>query len=105
MRDPSHTRALTATELLATIAAVFERTVTEMETREVEVDVERWLTLTRTPAETANAIRADIRAELAGGQATGMRAFATDGKVMFCQTWAVITARFRNDSIDAPGAR
>ena len=97
LRDPSHTRALTFKELLDTVGAIPGITVAATESREVDVDVERWLSLTRTPPETAEAIRAAIRTELAGGPPTGLRAFAAGSNLMFRQTWAVITARYRDD--------
>ncbi|HKF89890.1 MAG TPA: class I SAM-dependent methyltransferase [Acidimicrobiia bacterium] len=90
-RDPSHTRALTADELERAI----ERAGTALEhtTRvDVRAPVERWLAQASTPPDVADAIRADLRAELAGGPPTGMRP-VHDGDLQYTQTWEIAVGR------------
>jgi SAM-dependent methyltransferase len=90
-RDPSHTRALTAGEL----ERALERAGTTVEhaTRvDVRAPVERWLAQASTPADVADAIRAELRAELAGGPQTGMRPVEDDG-LHYTQTWEIAVGR------------
>jgi SAM-dependent methyltransferase len=90
-RDPSHTRALTAGELERAV----ERTGVAVEhtTRvDVRAPVERWLAQASTPADVADTIRAELRAELAGGPATGMRPADDDG-LQYTQTWEIAVGR------------
>jgi SAM-dependent methyltransferase len=90
-RDPSHTRALTAGELERAVeraGAAVEHT-TQVDVR---APVERWLAQASTPSEVADAIRAELRAELAGGPATGMRPVDDDG-LQYTQTWEIAVGR------------
>ena len=61
--------------------------------RDVEVGVDAWLELAQTPARDAEQIRRDLRAELAGGEQTGLRPFRRGDDLMFRQQWliAVVT--------------
>jgi SAM-dependent methyltransferase len=91
-RDPSHTRALTPDELASVFASagleILHRTRTEP-----MLPVDRWLAQASTPTEIGNAIVADLRAELAGGPATGMRPVDQDGTLSYTQTWEIVVAR------------
>jgi SAM-dependent methyltransferase len=90
-RDPSHTRALTASELEHAV----ERAGTAVEhttTVDVRAPVERWLAQASPPADVAGAIRADLHAELAGGPPTGMRPVDDDG-LHYTQTWEIAVGR------------
>ena len=90
-RDPSHTRALTAAELERAV----ERAGTALEhtTRvDVRAPVERWLAQASTPAHVADAVSAELRAELAGGPPTGMRPVDDDG-LLYTQTWEIAVGR------------
>jgi ubiquinone/menaquinone biosynthesis C-methylase UbiE len=92
LRDPSHTRALPEGELIA----LFEDgslTVSHVDRREVELYVERWLGLSQTPQETGDRIKAALRRELDGGEATGLRPFVRGDELMFRHTWAVVIGR------------
>ena len=90
-RDPSHTRALTADELERAIEGA--GTALEHTTRvDVRAPVERWLAQASTPPDVADAIRADLRAELAGGPPTGMRP-VHDGDLQYTQTWEIAVGR------------
>ena len=90
-RDPSHTRALTAGELEDAVERA--GTVLEHTTKvDVRAPVERWLAQASTPADVADAIRAELRAELAGGPPTGMRPVDDDG-LHYTQTWEIAVGR------------
>ena len=88
LRDPSHTRALSPPEL---VALFVHAGLTELHSasRNIEVVFERWVEMTRTPADTVSAIRAELEAELAGGPPTGMRPFVDDGTLEFRHAWQV----------------
>jgi ubiquinone/menaquinone biosynthesis C-methylase UbiE len=90
-RDPSHTRALTADELEH---AVEEAGASLEHTTQVDVraPVERWLTQASTPPDVAESIRAELRAEVAGGPPTGMRP-VDDGGLHYTQTWEIAVGR------------
>src|SRR5215217_2435180 len=89
LRDPSHVRALSASELRALLE---ESGLTRARTtsRDVEVDVERWLTLAATPLARAREIRKELEADIAGAVRTGMRPFARHGVLKFIQTWVIV---------------
>jgi SAM-dependent methyltransferase len=92
LRDPAHTVALTPAEI-AKLCADAELNVEVCEARDVEVDCARWLALTDTPEQNAEAVRSALQSELSGGPATGMRPFERDGSLWFLQRWAVVLAR------------
>ncbi len=54
--------------------------------------VERWLAQASTPPDVADAIRAELRAELTGGPSTGMRP-VDDGELQYTQTWEIAVGR------------
>jgi SAM-dependent methyltransferase len=90
-RDPSHTRALTADELEAAVAASGATIVHTTQT-DVRAPVDRWLAQASTPADVADSIRGALRAELAGGPQTGMRPVNGDD-LGYTQTWEIVVAR------------
>ena len=95
-RDPSHTRALTAEEL----ERALERAGTTVEhttTVDVRAPVERWLAQASTPADVADAIRGQLRTELAGGPPTGMRP-VDDAGLHYTQTWEIAVGRVTTSS-------
>ena len=63
--------------------------------REVPMNVEGWLAQSLTPAAEAGAIRAELRSDLDGGTATGMRPLIKDGELHFLQDWHIAVARKR----------
>ena len=98
MRDPSHTRALTAGELLDLLATA-GRPVGSRTAREVDVDLDSWLELTRTPASARRTIARALALELDGGPATGMRPRKRAGRLSFVHTWALVQAGPRGRSV------
>lgn len=90
-RDPSHTRALTLTELTACVEAA-GLTISRTLTRDVESIADRWMEMTHTAPEARRAIVEAFEAELGGGPPTGMRPFRRDGELRFLHTWVVVRA-------------
>ena len=82
LRDPSHTRMLTASELAALVGT------DDIEIRATERPLEPWLAQTETPAEAAREIRRALRDELEGGPATGFRPREHDGELRFVHALA-----------------
>ena len=91
MRDPSHTWAVTADELRNLLHAT-GRPVASWSAREVEVPLDPWLDLTRTPDSTRRMIAQALEREMEGGPPTGMRPRERGGRLSFVQTWALAQA-------------
>src|SRR5205085_10249905 len=72
LRDPSHGRTRTASEIHALLAEAGAG-VTATLSRDNRLDLEDWMNRTQTPAGTRDAIRERIGRELAGGEPTGLR--------------------------------
>jgi ubiquinone/menaquinone biosynthesis C-methylase UbiE len=87
LRDPSH-------GTMQTVAAIETMlgSVTASESFDVERPLQVWLEQSRTPADVAARIEAELRDELAGGTPTGMRPLLVEGALWFTQTWAHLTA-------------
>jgi SAM-dependent methyltransferase len=81
LRDPSHTRLLTADEIAALIGP-------DIEVRDLVRPLEPWLAQTQTPPAAADEIRRALRDELEGGPATGFRPRRVDGKLHFIHALA-----------------
>ncbi len=92
LRDPSHVRALSEQELQRLIVDAGLIPV-DTARRDIEVDVEAWLALTKTPTHDADEIRGSLAAEIEGGPRTGMRPFGPNNALAFVQRWVVSVAR------------
>ncbi len=90
-RDPSHTRALTRTELRTAIEAA-GCSITHTATRVNTLNGQRWLDQTSTPPHEAAFIRSAWSVELAGGPPTGMLPFVGISGVEFVHNWDLIVA-------------
>lgn len=86
LRDRSHQRALSASELQDTLVrSGFE--VAGAETREVRRPLEPWLAEAATPADAAGEIRARLRADVRGGEPTGLAPkIGADGSISLAHT-------------------
>jgi ubiquinone/menaquinone biosynthesis C-methylase UbiE len=87
-RDPSHTRALSQSGLLALLQSA-GLTIASTVSRNVEVNSTRWFELAGTPSTQRQVILEKLRSELDGGEATGMRPFWRDQEVMFFHNWMI----------------
>ena len=94
LRDPSHTRALTAEELRATMEGAGLE-IGHFVERDQPLPLERWLAQTRPSDEVSAQLRAELEAELSGGAATGMRPQRRDDELYFTQRWAIAMGRPR----------
>jgi ubiquinone/menaquinone biosynthesis C-methylase UbiE len=84
LRDPSHTRMLSLEELAELVGG------RDVEFRDVERSLDQWLLQARAGEAVAAEIRAALRADLAGGPATGFRPREIDGDVRFLHTTASV---------------
>lgn len=91
MRDPSHTRTLPISEIVAEMQALGLDQIT-VESRAVEHDVDSWLARAGTPNQIADSVRGELRAEIAGGAPTGLRPLQRDDQLLLCQVWACVSA-------------
>lgn len=91
LRDPSHVRAVSLSELLGLFAAVgldVQRVYTETNALEVE----RWLANAQTPPERAQDVRALIERD-AAHDLSGVQPFRRDGALWFTHHTAVVIGR------------
>lgn len=86
LRDPSHTRCLTRSELYQLLKEA-GMTIAQEVSREIEVDLVRWWEMTGTKPEAQRMIRDELMQELRGERVTGMRPFMRNDQLMFTQTW------------------
>ena len=94
LRDPSHTYALPAERLVELLEASGAR-IEQQNSHDQKLDVERWLAQADTRPDLAERIRAELRAELAGGSSTGMRPSLEEGGLYFTQRWVILLASKR----------
>jgi ubiquinone/menaquinone biosynthesis C-methylase UbiE len=92
LRDPSHSRALTAEQLSAAMRAA-GLDVAHFVEGDQQIPLERWLSQTGPVEEIASRLRAELEAEVSGGTPTGMRAHYEAGELHFTQRWAITTGR------------
>ncbi len=67
--------------------------VERSELKTIDRPLEPWLEQSLTPPGPADAVRALLRDEVAGGRRTGMRPHVEDGALWFHQTWETTVAR------------
>ena len=92
LRDPSHNRTLTLTEIHSLLTGR-GGTITATARRDHQLDLEDWMSRAGTPIPARSAIRERLDQELAGGQPTGLRPYRSlDGAVSFTHQWVTITA-------------
>ncbi len=89
MRDPSHAKALSASELKKLMKDA-ELDIVHMVSREVDVQVDRWLELTETTPEGRRTIVEELTQDLEGVKTTGMRPSLREDVLMFQQTWLIL---------------
>jgi ubiquinone/menaquinone biosynthesis C-methylase UbiE len=89
MRDRSHTRMLSVSELVAALQAL-DLTDVVSEAREINRPLEPWFDQAQTDAAAAEVIRRELRDEIDSGHATGLQPHLQDEELRFCQTWACV---------------
>jgi ubiquinone/menaquinone biosynthesis C-methylase UbiE len=91
-RDPSHTVALSASALVGLVRGAGV-TVGATVKRDVEVNLEAWLDLTKTSDTTRHAITHRLDREMAGDASavSGLRPFVYEETRMFLHTWMIVT--------------
>lgn len=93
LRDPSHTIALSRDSLEELIEAAGLR-ICHAKRTEVQVNVARWLDLTKPAIATAERIVSDMEAEIEGcGPATGLSpSRGSSGELIFQQQWLIMVS-------------
>jgi hypothetical protein len=89
MRDPSHTVAPSKTQmakLVVDAGIAMER----METRDVEVDFQRWVEVTGTKADKMAILKEKLMKDINEGAETGMRPFMKNDSLKFLQVWSIM---------------
>jgi len=89
MRDPSHTIALSKKQIEAILAEV-GIAIEKIETRDVEVDFQRWVQMTETKPQTVELLQEKLMNDIRDGSKTGMRPFMENGSLKFLHRWSVI---------------
>jgi len=92
LRDPSHNRTLTLTEIRSLLTDN-EASITATARQDHALGLEDWMSRTGTPIPAQGAIRERLEQELAGGQTTGLRPYrGLDGTIHFNHQWVTVTA-------------
>jgi ubiquinone/menaquinone biosynthesis C-methylase UbiE len=89
LRDSSHTSALTHTQI-TTMMKDAGLKITRLDMRDITVDFQRWVEMTRIDTQTIATIRKALEQEMGGRQTTGMRPYKEDGVLKFIQVWSVV---------------
>ena len=89
LRSPSHIIAATKSELREMMVKS-DFSICFENTREIEVDLQKWMDMTETDIETQGLIIENIQQELSGGEKMGLRPSRMDGRIKLMQTWATI---------------
>jgi len=92
LRDPSHNRTLTLTEIGGLVTG-HGASITATAQRDHPLGLEDWMSRTATPLPARSAIRERLDQELTGGQATGLRPCRMPGgTISLTHQWATVTA-------------
>lgn len=91
-RDPSHTAALSITQMKALFADA-GLAIETLETRNVEVDFQRWTQMTGTAPGVTEALKERLLKDLGADSETGMRPFIRNGALKFLQVWAIVVGK------------
>ncbi len=89
MRDPSHVRILSRTEMLS----LYRKTglpVSFCETIRMPMILQNWLDHTKTPEPIQKEIRTRMENELSGGKKTGFSPYCRGGEIRFDHRWTLI---------------
>jgi ubiquinone/menaquinone biosynthesis C-methylase UbiE len=89
LRDPSHATALTKEQLIGFMEES-GLTICHVDSRDIEVDVARWLSMAGASDDACREVREALTAEMHGEGKTGMRPLQRENKLLFVQTWAIV---------------
>jgi ubiquinone/menaquinone biosynthesis C-methylase UbiE len=92
LRDPSHTVALSKTQMGRVLGEV-GITVESIEAKDIVVDFENWVQMTGTQPKTVEYIRSELMGDIEGGPKTGMRPFMENDSLKFLQIWSIIIGK------------
>lgn len=92
LRDPSHTNALPATRLRA-MAEECGLEIVKTAAFEAQRNLNSWMDMTETPADSRSVILAELQRELDGGPPTGMYPYLENGQFMFRHRWVMLVGR------------
>jgi len=92
LRDPSHSLALSKLQMERVLAEA-GIVVESIETRDIEVDFQRWVQLTGTQPETVEVLKQELMNDIHQGSRTGMRPFMENGSLKFLHVWSIIVGR------------
>ncbi|HEX4483355.1 MAG TPA: class I SAM-dependent methyltransferase [Solirubrobacteraceae bacterium] len=90
-RDPSHAGMLSAAALVALLDDLGLQEIA-VEAREIDRPLAPWLGQASVAAGVADAIRRELREEIAGGAASGFQPYERDGELRFVQRWGCALA-------------
>jgi len=88
LRDPSHTAALSKTQM-AKLLVEAGMAIERIETRDVEVDFQRWVQMTGTKPESVEVLEGELMKDIADGRETGMRPYMINDSLTFLQVWSI----------------
>jgi ubiquinone/menaquinone biosynthesis C-methylase UbiE len=91
LRDLSHTKMLTLDELTGLVERM-GLTVRDVQTRDIDRPLAPWLAQTEAGEDVITSVERELRAELAGGAATGFDPREDEADLHFVQRFAAVTA-------------
>ena len=88
LRDPSHVRNLSRSEMLSLFSGRGLR-VEKCEITKIRQELTSWMALTKTPETTRQDIHRKMEEDISGGEKTGFYPYVMDGKICFDQRWVL----------------
>jgi SAM-dependent methyltransferase len=89
LRDPSHVRSLAADELVRLMQETGLEIV-HRASRDVEVDLDRWLDLTHAESAARETIREALTQDIHGLKTSGLRPYMRDHELKFLHAWHIV---------------
>lgn len=89
LRDPSHVRNMSKSEMLKLFAA-HNLSIKKCDKKNMPQKLKSWLALTNTPPNIQNEITKRMRREIDGGEKTGFSPYIENEEICFHQKWILI---------------
>ena len=89
LRDPSHIMAPSQTQM-SKLFADAGIAIEKVETRDVEVDFQRWVQMAGTKVASVKVLKEQLMKDINEGSETGMRPFIINDSLKFLQVWSII---------------